>query len=360
MKNNDNDKSSLLAHLAWQLSKHPERITSESLGYIMGEQCMRDAIAEFIKKDADDIGRLKSVETEVAGDKGERPDIVCFDENRKQRLIIEVKLEAELTENQPNEYFQRLPQDNKPSVLLFVCPEKRIEELWPKLTSRLKQDGEPPSKRASNIFGDSRWLMIASWRELLGYMKFHASESKNPAAECDIDQLIALCERYDDELFLPLSLDDLNPNSENRLPNFITLVDASAQRATSRKLVNRKGLSKSKGYENFYYGLYVFIGKNLDDATSNDKGWCALFGINRDWWANRKPTAPLWISFVANGTQTDLNKVRQRLQNCKDFWKEHNAIPIELPIGVEYNAVIEAVVKRFSAIADKLGDPQAD
>jgi len=195
--------------------------------------------------------------------------------------------------------------------------------------------------------------MLTSWRALLKYLKSRA----NKAAECDIDQLNALCEREDSDAFLPLRRCELGPEISRRVLSLNNLVDDVIARLVARKVANTKGLSTSAGSE--FIGRYVFIGADLDAENAQAKGWCAWLGIHFSWWAKHRET-PLWISFVDNKGQTDLNKVRKRLQHDEDFCQDLVAIPIYLPVGVEYDAVIEAVVNRINEIGDDLGDPQAD
>jgi hypothetical protein len=58
-----------------------------------------------------------------------RPDLVATDEMGGERLIIEAKFWANLTDNQPGAYLTRLAPA-RPSLLLVVAPQVRLATLW--------------------------------------------------------------------------------------------------------------------------------------------------------------------------------------------------------------------------------------
>ena len=110
---------------------------------------------------------LSRIGTQVVGDGGERPDLVGWDQNGDERLLVEAKFGAGLTPNQPNEYLRRL---RRGGVLLFVAPEARLDTLWPELERRAKKGGfEWPADadyRRSVDLGGKR-MILTDWRTLL-------------------------------------------------------------------------------------------------------------------------------------------------------------------------------------------------
>ena len=132
-----NDSTSLLAHLAWKLTNQTETLATEALGYILAQSpAARQALQETIRTGGADVGPIASVATEARGKKNERVDLAALDEQGSERVLIEVKFWAGLTDNQPNTYLERLPADGNPAVLLFVAPEVRLETLWPEVLRR--------------------------------------------------------------------------------------------------------------------------------------------------------------------------------------------------------------------------------
>src|SRR5687768_5612239 len=61
-----------------------------------------------------------------------RPDLVGTDPDHVERLLVEAKFGAGLTEQQPGGYLQRLPADAD-GMLLVVAPSARLPTLWVEL-----------------------------------------------------------------------------------------------------------------------------------------------------------------------------------------------------------------------------------
>ena len=68
------------------------------------------------------------------------PDLAVFGHDGQERILLEAKFWAGLTENQPGTYLARLPDDGATSVLLFVAPEARLESIWTELRRRTEDD----------------------------------------------------------------------------------------------------------------------------------------------------------------------------------------------------------------------------
>ncbi len=114
---------------------------------------------------------LASVATEVIGKNDERLDLVAYDERDSERVLIEVKFWAGLTDKQPEEYLKRLPRDGDPAVLLFVAPEQRLVTLWAEICRQAEEadwdlgtDAGIEGLRSVTVVGGPRRLMLTSWR----------------------------------------------------------------------------------------------------------------------------------------------------------------------------------------------------
>ena len=341
---NGNDRS-LLAHLASRLTTRTETLATEALGYILSQSAAaREALRGTMKGADADVGPLASVKTEVGDEHGGRVDLVAFDEQDVGRVLMEVKFWAGLTEHQPNTYLERLPPASdtaRPSVLLFVAPESRLETLWAELARRVAEgrltDTEPATKHCARVDAGPHRLMLTSWRVLLNEMSKRAATDADPAAERDILQLAALCERQDAEAFLPLRPDEFGPATPRRLLNLRTLVDDATERACAAGFADTSGLKVTP--QPYGYGRYLRLG-----------GKCSLwaeawFGLNYNRWANEQES-PLWIHFVDSKKHLSLNAVREKLEATYFF--------IPLPTGVEYDSVLETVVTNLQWLAEGL------
>ena len=335
-----NDKS-LLAHLAWKFTKQAETLATEALGYILSQSsAARHALQETVRTGGADVGPITQVGTEVRGEKGERLDLVGSDEHGSERVLVEVKFWAGLTDNQPNTYLERLPADANPAVLLFVAPEARLETLWTEVLRRadekfnLEDTGGQGIKTAV-VDKSERRLMLTSWRALLGSMSSRASIDGDSSAERDILQLNALCEREDTEAFLPLRPEEFGPAFPRRMLKLRQLVrDATdrAVRAGFGDITGRKVTPQVYGYgRNFRIG-------------SKETVWArAWFGVDYECWATEEDT-PLWLHLDARheSTMDIINKIN------------YGRVSFKLPVGVEYDEVLRSVVEQLREIAEDI------
>ena len=105
---------------------------------LVQSESARDALERMLLAAGVEVDSLTRFQTEAIGEEGERVDLVCYDEHGTERVLIEAKFWAGLTDNQPNTYLARLPEEGH-SVLLFVVPAQRMETLWPVLCARAEQ-----------------------------------------------------------------------------------------------------------------------------------------------------------------------------------------------------------------------------
>ncbi len=338
--------SSLLAHVAWKFTTQTETLATEALGYILSRSAAaRQALQETIRRGGIDIGPLSDVRTEVIGKKKERVDLAGFDEYGEERALIEVKFWAGLTENQPGTYLERMPNDGKPAVLLFVAPQVRLETLWPELRARAKAkfdmaDAGSGDVRSLAVDGGPRHLMLVSWRELLDNL----SGSVDAVTQGDVQQLNALCEQQDSEAFQPLHSEELGPEFPRRMLNLRQLIDDATERCKEKGFVSTSGLAGNTPRPHGY-GRYLAIGVGDGEKAG------AWFGVNYEHWAKLRETV-LWITVFSWGTLIPLAEARRRLGEM--ILGRSDSIPVSLPVGVESDKVLDAVVERLREVADKV------
>jgi hypothetical protein len=110
----------LFGHLATQFATSPENLATESLNYILQSPTARRAMVTFLGQAAGvELDERYTFRTQVGGTDAAVPDLVGFDSNGDQSLIIEAKFWAGLTDNQPVGYFNRLPAGNS-GALVFL------------------------------------------------------------------------------------------------------------------------------------------------------------------------------------------------------------------------------------------------
>lgn len=339
-------RDSLLAHLAGKLTGQTETLATEALGYILsGSGAAREALQKMLRDGGADVGALTEVATEVIGEQGERVDLVASDQEGSERVLIEVKFWAGLTDNQPNTYLKRLPTDGDPAVLLFVAPEQRLVTLWVEIRRRAREacwdlgtDAGTEGLRSVTVGGGPRRLMLTSWRTLLAAMRSRVNTDGDSSTERDIQQLEALCERQDRDPFLPLRSEELAPAFPRRMLDMERLwKDATARavergRELGRPFVNTDGTAIAPQWHGS--GRHIQIGKE-------GAWWGAWFGVHYELWVREKET-PLWLTFWDDHAPAAEKKLGS--QNYG----------FTLPVDVEYSEVVDSVVGELQKVAHTL------
>lgn len=331
------NRRTLLAKLAPLFGPRTENLAVEALGHILSESKLaRRAVADVMRAGGADIGEVVQVRTQATGEDGARPDLVGFDKRGAERLLIEAKFWAGLTDNQPVSYLSRLATDGgDPCALLFVAPAARLEPMWNELFRLVGEAGLPPTRREdatelrSAVVNDSTFLVLTSWRNLLDRMAAQVGTAGESHTETDIRQLQGLARQQDDDAFLPLRREEFGPEFPRRLLNLRRLVDDATDRARSRKILGTEGLKVTPWADG--YGRYV----RIVDQTP----W---FGIHHGLWAGTYPT-PLWLCFW--------NGAPESVKRCDDLQVFNGRdVPIDLPVGKEFDAVLDVAVKRLERI----------
>ena len=334
------DNDTLLAYLVSSFPGNTENIATEALRHIFdhSDACV-EALNDVVQSGARGVAPVTIVKSQVIQADGTIPDLVGFDENGKERVLVEVKFWAELTPNQPNAYLKRLPSDG-PAVVVFLAPEDRIQSLWPQLKGRLNGEfgtlTETDSERKCVRVGDGQWhLMIVSWGGLLDSMAARSSDDDKQGVETEIRQLRSLAKYADAGAFKPIRhAEEFGADSEAQLRLYRRLIDAATERGIQQGWVSRKGLRATP--RSYGYGRYIRL-----------YGTVVWFGINRNQFEITRAT-PLWVGCSSlPKLQDNLGDLRAELGMPNDYWA-----PVELKREVEYPEVLDGVVDSLRHIAD--------
>ena len=343
----------LLAHLTlsgW-FTNSIEPIATQSLAYILARSASaRRAVQETVLAGGADVDTIEYVLAEATGGDGARPDLACYDHRgpnppdaeRAERVLIENKFWANLTERQPNTYLRRLAKADKPCTLLFVAPEARIRTLWPEVCGLAETivtlDVDMGISLKSVLVRDNTYMMATSWGHLLDRM----ADSGEETLLGDIHQLQVLCRKMD--IYAP-----------GEPPELTQLIDEAAKYASSKGYLSTGGLLTVR--KEHGYGRYIRIG-----PAGKPGGGTAWFGVNSN--LKDQHEESLWLMFVKDGPHPDLPEVRRRLAPLYPTldgyvhpgWDGPN-VPIPLPVDIDgYEARRDAVVERMGEIAALLSD----
>jgi len=346
------NRRTLLAQLAPMFGPQTENLAVEALGHILsGSEAARSALSELLQAGGAGIGPVAQVRTQDAGEDGARPDLVGSDQDGEDRVLIEAKFWAGLTSNQPRGYLKRLGSAPQPSALLFVAPAQRLDSLWPELcrlaksASGIALDSDAEGLQSARI-GDGPYLMLTSWRTLLGRMAAKVSAAADSHTEIDIRQLQGLAEQQDKEAFLPLRREELGPQLPRRVIDFTGIVEDVVGRVRKTDWVSTEG-SKLVGTATSY-GIWLTFPR----AEKVFGELSSYFGISYGHWARHRDT-PLWVWFW--DTPAELRRMLDPLRDVNPpriiGTGNKLSVPIELPVGKERGAVLDTVVNRLLEIA---------
>ena len=174
-----------------------EPAATQALHYILeASSDLARTFVELLEGGRFEIGRIGS---EWLYAKGVKPDLSIHDTGETCRMFVENKFDAPLTPGQPVGYLKELRR-HPASVLAFIAPESRIEDLRNELkekcdSEKLKCGEESRTTAVRQIRVDERTMLITSWRRVLDALQEAAAARGHSAMEREIVQLRGLAER---------------------------------------------------------------------------------------------------------------------------------------------------------------------
>ena len=281
------DGDTLLAYLVSSFPGNTENIATEALGHIFRHSdASVVALNDVVQSGVRGVSPIINLSTQVVQPDGTRPDLVGFDEDGKQRVLIEVKFWAELTPSQPNSYLKCLPDDG-PAVVGFLAPEDRIASLWAQLMGRMRGEfgtltETDAERRCVRVGDDQRHLMTVSWGGLLDSMAARSGDDGQTTVVNEIRQLRTLARYADQGALKPIGQDEgFDAESQDRQRLMRRLIDAATERGIQEEWVSRRGLRatpRSYGYGRYIrlHSRIVWFGVNLDLFGFHGRRPCGL------------------------------------------------------------------------------------
>ncbi len=309
---------SLLGNFYTKIRGSQEDIASMGLVYILNQSReSRDALHKLIKSKINlPISDLNYC-VQNTGDNMERPDICGMDENGVEKLIIEAKFWASLTENQPIGYLKRL---KKKSLLIFLVPSPRMRAVYGEVKTRMKSEYNYIETNSNEILhlkiADSNQnVLMLSWFEVLHTIKDALEKSNETTLTADVIQLIGLCNVIDNNSFLPITKKDMSKKIPKAIVSYYEIVDKVVDELkNTNNEISVKGLQKTP----VKYGYHrYFKNKSLGMSMS----------LKLDLW-HEYDASPFWFGF-----QEILNNEWQQTENCKKTvkkLKEKGQLVVEL------------------------------
>ena len=274
--------NSLLAFLYPRIKGSQEDTATLSLNYILGQsQVLRNAFTRMLSERLHLDYESLVYSTQVVGEQKERPDIVGVNDGQ-ERIIVEAKFFAALTENQPNTYLSRLKNQGG---LIFICPQSRQSGLWKHLLDLVSY--QTIDEYCVDVNGTH--MAILSWDNVFTALRVSA-DNDAPETKEDLHQLMGFCKEIEDSSFLPFKQEDFGTDIAKSIDRYYFLVDTVAN-----QLLHRKDISATK--KNLratpqWFGHSQFI--KVDEV-----GIGVYF--HRGMWEKSSPPSPFWLGFFTDG-----------------------------------------------------------
>lgn len=307
--------NSLLAFLFPRIKGSQEDVATYSLNYILGQsEVLRSSFTKLLSK-ALHLGDEPLVySAQVVGEQKERPDIVGVIDGL-ERIIIEAKFFAALTENQPNTYLTRL---NGQGGLIFICPKSRQIGLWNHLLDLVSY--LPIDEYCVDVNGTH--MAILSWDNVFSALQTSA-DNNAPETKEDLHQLMGFCKEMEDSSFVPFKKEDFGADIAKSIDRYYLLVDTVAD-----QLLNRNDISATKR------------GLRATPQWSGLSQYIKVDGIgigvsfHRGIWKKSSPPSPFGLGFFTD--ETLVNSYIASL-GSREVERDSNGAPFILlkpPIGL--------------------------
>ena len=293
---------SILAHVIPKITQ-AEPAATRALHYLLdASDKVAERFVDLVGSEPFDIGRIGS---EWIYAKGVRPDLAIHDAGTGDvRVFVENKFRAWLTDFQPVEYLNALPP-RETSVLAFIAPEDRIDELWGGLTARCRGADFHLSEESTTADlcrirvarieqNHARRLVLTSWRRVLEALQHAAATGGEATLEQDIVQLRGLTEEMrweaseaappdapagvsfagSEETFLPLRADEpTDAGAAGRLLDYCGLIDEVTRRLVADPSWDTKGMRASG------FGRYLRVHERFALLICMAPLWCTCLGV---------------------------------------------------------------------------------
>lgn len=351
----------LLAHLTGRFVTQAENLATESLAYLLDRhEVASAAFHRFILSVHPDLPHpLRYWTQNWAAEDQAIPDLVGVASDGTQPLVLEAKFWAGLTENQPVTYLGRLPAQ-EPGLLVFVAPAARERYLWHALLDRCRGTAVEVTPRNSQLGvqsgdvsgGQGHVMAVTSWSTLLAALDSALEMAHEHEGLSDLRQLQGLCQKMDEEAFLPIRSEELTGDIGRRLEQLSTVIDDVVEELKGAGHADTAGLSRSAG--SGWFGRYLKLA-----------GWECLLHVNFHRWATERPT-PVWLRVTDKRVSLGhelveaLNPLRHAVPSRLVVTDGRILIPLLLSVGADRDQVQRELIEQAQELASLMGRASPD
>ena len=337
----------MFGHLVSRFSTQPENLATEALAFIVNRSAtMREGLRTIFVRTGIELPPLARFQSQAGDEQGNIPDLVGLDATGAERLFIENKFWAGLTENQPAGYLERLAVKGS-GLLVFIVPSRRFAMVWTELARSAMNRGMQlpnPEQLAGDLLftrlTPATALAATTWSAVLNSLETVARASGEMSSAADIARLRSLCDVMDTDAFLPARVEELtNLDVPRRLIGLADLIGDLSEQAVAMGIADSKGLRPTQGW--YSTGRYLRIGQVGAWLGIDHKNW-SRYGIS-----------PLWIIFQNTEWGRSL-LVREALKSWGPpqlFEQDDRAmIPLTILPNITPNVVLEDLLRQLKQL----------
>jgi hypothetical protein len=348
----------ILGHLAQRFAVSEENLATEALTWLLRRSAAARAalvgLARAVGTDVPDdltfVGQVGSPDTG-------RPDVVGLDAGARERLLVEAKFAAALTDQQPGGYLKRLPPDVD-GMLLVVAPAVRLPTLWvellravPELATIAPSPSAVPTAGVLSVKAGARTtLALVSWRSLISRVLEALRAADEPSLAQDAEQLLALTEAMDSAAFAPLRPGDLDTRTARQIAQLHLIIDAAHRRIAADSPI-------AEPYRRLSSHGRIFYGWWMRSRKTKKAIW---YGFLPRAWA-RQGLSPLW-AHVTVSTSWSRQRLLQALSGLHEVGQagmfedgaESFLIPLTIPEYAGEHEVVDSLRSQLENVISRL------
>lgn len=344
----------ILADLIGKFGVGPENVATEALSLIFkASRGTRQAFIRFCAQSGVELPEDLSFQTQVRSEEHGQPDIVGSS-GKGKILIVEAKFDAGFTENQPVAYFEHF---SVAGLLVFLVPEYRRQTAWFQLCERCRGKGLVLNSVSSTPWSSLvrvgiHHLGLVSWRDVLRFLMDSAGDLGDNEALQDLNQLSELCQRMDEDAFIPFRAEELtDAGLARRFAQLMSLPSKVVNGAVHRGIC----MAGRPVAGEPYIGQYIRIGQ-----------YTLYVGFFVNLWKQHL-VSPIWLQTGVDWPQNvslpvlDKDRLRSSLSSVSidpsRFPIEDDAglyLPLLVEPGMDQAEVVEHVAQQVSDLRDDL------
>lgn len=196
-------------------------------------------------------------------------------------------------------------------------------------------------------------MALVSWRALIQHIQESVKAENELESLSDLVQLGGLCERMDEEAFLPVRSEELTSDLGSRIIQYCSIVDEIASSLVAQKIASKKGLRASSSGGAYWQYLYIYgHGCRLQ---FNPVFWKSL-RATPIWFGIKKVVGKQWV-FPREAKE---KLVRLEMEEPTKLFQVYDEllIPLYIPTNVEKVGVVTSLLTQLNEIIEALREAE--